>query len=78
MLVVKLLFHILWHGEEEHRNVLTQSAFPFYLGVRTWALSLRSLSCVVMKKEGTMGVFIFQGRQWYLEGVYHDSCVGEV
>lgn len=59
MPVVKLLFYILWHGEEEHRNVLTQSAFPFYLGVRTWALSLRSLSCVVTKKEGTVGVFIF-------------------
>lgn len=50
--VVKLLFHILWHGEEAHRNVLTQSAFPFYLGISTWALSLRSLSWIVMKKEG--------------------------
>lgn len=77
MLVVKLLFHILWHGEEAHRNVLIQSAFPFYLWIHTWALSLRSLLFVVMKKEGVMGVLIFQEKGWYLEGVCPDSCMGK-
>lgn len=36
MPVVKLLFHILLHGEESYRNVLTQSAFPFYFFLGTY------------------------------------------